>query len=240
VPCRPLLLAGALALATGCAEPPDNGADFKYVYATVIQPRCATEGCHSAASAYTLTNTGPIDFSSAVTAYSELTGVDCGAPAGIVCDYPGLHDPCTPTDPNACNFGEECIDPGTTLAQDPNDTTDTCPAVGETCVASQMQAKGCICIDQGTDCEQVPHPAGFLCPDVNGAPDRSTLTQLLDGTYPATHLSPLLHVQVGNIGCGADDPSCVGYTQMPADFPLTISEIHVIENWIKAGAPCTP
>jgi len=42
----PLLL-----VAAGCAEPDDSRAEsFEYIHAAIIEPSCATIGCHSAAS----------------------------------------------------------------------------------------------------------------------------------------------------------------------------------------------
>jgi hypothetical protein len=51
VPPRIYLLAGTLALAAaGCGDPPDQSTDWQYLHATIIEPFCATSGCHSYAN----------------------------------------------------------------------------------------------------------------------------------------------------------------------------------------------
>jgi hypothetical protein len=46
---RLLLISAALALAA-CADPPDETPDFDYLHAAIIEPSCATIGCHSEAT----------------------------------------------------------------------------------------------------------------------------------------------------------------------------------------------
>jgi hypothetical protein len=75
--------AGALALAVaGCADPPDQGADWQYLHATIIEPYCATSGCHSyAAAEFSTSRTGPIDLSTSDPDPSEHPA---GSPAGCL------------------------------------------------------------------------------------------------------------------------------------------------------------
>ncbi len=84
----PLLLA-TLGFAA-CAEPADRSTDWSYLHATIIEPYCATAGCHSSLSA----QGGPafateVDLSDADDAYFDLTGIDCGSSAPLG-NYVGL------------------------------------------------------------------------------------------------------------------------------------------------------
>ena len=75
---RSLLLAAALALAGGgCAEDPTSRpTEFHYLHATIIEPYCATIGCHSNATQQGRTMN--LDLSTPESAYLGLTGRACG------------------------------------------------------------------------------------------------------------------------------------------------------------------
>ncbi len=53
-----LLLLGAVLALGACADPEDRSTDFNYLHATIIEPSCATVGCHSAS----VRNGGPCNF----------------------------------------------------------------------------------------------------------------------------------------------------------------------------------
>lgn len=103
---RTLLLASALA---ACADPPDNGADFKYLHAAVIAPRCATSGCHSYGNYKISTSrTGPLDLQS-LDQPDPGDSLDLGAcenlqtwvlrsgpPDSPTCGIPNPNDPTSP------------------------------------------------------------------------------------------------------------------------------------------------
>jgi hypothetical protein len=63
---RLLLISAALALAA-CADPPEGTPDFDFLHAAIIEPSCATIGCHSAATAQ-----GDKDFSTRDVACEEM------------------------------------------------------------------------------------------------------------------------------------------------------------------------
>ena len=59
---RLLLISAALVLAA-CADPPEEPADLNYLHAAIVEPNCATIGCHSAATAISPPGDPPIDLS---------------------------------------------------------------------------------------------------------------------------------------------------------------------------------
>ncbi|MEZ4368751.1 MAG: hypothetical protein R2939_21110 [Kofleriaceae bacterium] len=64
-----LLLAGTAAAIAGCDGPDDRPTTWAYLHATIIEPGCATAGCHSR-----LSNQGGLNLASAKTAHAQLTG----------------------------------------------------------------------------------------------------------------------------------------------------------------------
>jgi len=72
---RLLLISGALALGA-CIENEDRSTDFEYLHAAILEPSCATIGCHSAA-----TEQGPpgylVNLSTPSDACCSLTGSNC-------------------------------------------------------------------------------------------------------------------------------------------------------------------
>lgn len=77
----PRLLLPVLAV-TGCAAPEDRPASWRYLHAAIVEPACATAGCHSALAAQ-----GGLDLSRPAEARAILTGAVCDAsPDG---DAPG-------------------------------------------------------------------------------------------------------------------------------------------------------
>ncbi len=70
-------IGGALlaASAIGCIDSEARPARWSYIHATIIQPACATSGCHS-----TLTAAAGVTLSSREGAYTILTGQICGEP----------------------------------------------------------------------------------------------------------------------------------------------------------------
>jgi len=67
---RLLLISGVLAL-TACVDVEDRSTDFNYLHAAIVEPSCATIGCHSAATQSSPTSTG-IDLSSTQSACTAL------------------------------------------------------------------------------------------------------------------------------------------------------------------------
>jgi hypothetical protein len=74
----PLLFAGALAL-TGCVEAEERSTNWNYLHAAIIEPSCATIGCHSAATKAAGPTFLSVDLSTPDVAYETLTGVACGS-----------------------------------------------------------------------------------------------------------------------------------------------------------------
>ena len=60
-----------LVLPCACGGPDDRPARWSYIYPAVIQPSCATAGCHSK-----LTRTAGLELESAAESYSVLVGPD--------------------------------------------------------------------------------------------------------------------------------------------------------------------
>lgn len=81
-----LLLLGAVLALGACADPEDRSTDFNYLHATIIEPSCATSGCHSAQTQ----NGGPlvsrVDLSSPHRACCSLAAD--GLPNGACDDTP--------------------------------------------------------------------------------------------------------------------------------------------------------
>ncbi|MBK9035695.1 MAG: hypothetical protein IPL61_31340 [Myxococcales bacterium] len=71
---RVAALALALALAA-CETADDRPASWAYVHTAVLEPACATAGCHSRATAR-----AAVDLSTSASAYAVLVGRVCGAP----------------------------------------------------------------------------------------------------------------------------------------------------------------
>lgn len=73
----------ALALLAGCVEPEERAAPWRYVHAAVIEPSCATAGCHAK-----MTSQAGLDLSTPASAHALLTGMVCadnpppGSPPG--------------------------------------------------------------------------------------------------------------------------------------------------------------
>jgi hypothetical protein len=63
------------AAVSGCESAADRPADWPYIHAAILEPSCATSGCHSALSAQAALNLSTSDG-----AYAILTGRVCGAP----------------------------------------------------------------------------------------------------------------------------------------------------------------
>jgi len=75
----------AIALA-GCVEAEERSTNWNYLHAAIIEPSCATIGCHSEATqAHGPSSALGIDLSTRDVAYRALAGVDCGDP------MPGLY-----------------------------------------------------------------------------------------------------------------------------------------------------
>jgi len=79
---RLLLLAVTVALGA-CADPVDRSIDWNYLHATIIEPSCATSGCHSAMTANGAEDR-PLDLSNPESAFRDLasdpdTTVECGS-----------------------------------------------------------------------------------------------------------------------------------------------------------------
>jgi hypothetical protein len=72
---RYLLAIVAIANAAGCDEADDRPARWSYLYPTVVQPSCATAGCHSK-----MTALAGVDLATSEGAYAILTGHICGEP----------------------------------------------------------------------------------------------------------------------------------------------------------------
>jgi len=67
-------LAVVFALA-GCEEAADRPATFSYIHAAILEPSCATSGCHSS-----LTAAAGVTLVGRDAAYNILTGRVCGEP----------------------------------------------------------------------------------------------------------------------------------------------------------------
>lgn len=67
-------LLAILVVAACAAEPPPPR--WSYIYPAILQPACATAGCHA-----TLAATAGVDLGSRESAYTVLTGRICGEPA---------------------------------------------------------------------------------------------------------------------------------------------------------------
>lgn len=74
-----LLPVAALGALAGCVEPEERSTYWPALHATIIEPSCATAGCHSAVAAQS-----GLDLSTPNTAYTMLVGRICGEP-----DVPG-------------------------------------------------------------------------------------------------------------------------------------------------------
>lgn len=72
--CSHAVIAAAL---VACAPLDERPAAWSYVYPAVLEPACATAGCHSAPTAL-----AGLDLSTATGAYTYLTGRICGDPIG--------------------------------------------------------------------------------------------------------------------------------------------------------------
>jgi len=59
----------------GCDEAADRPATFSYIHAAILEPSCATAGCHS-----TLTGAAGVSLDGRDGAYNILTGHVCGEP----------------------------------------------------------------------------------------------------------------------------------------------------------------
>lgn len=64
-----------IAALAGCDDATDRPTDWAYVHAALLEPSCATAGCHSGPTAL-----AGIDLATADAAYTVLTGRVCGAP----------------------------------------------------------------------------------------------------------------------------------------------------------------
>lgn len=64
-----------LALAPACDTADDRPASWSYIYTAIVEPSCATAGCHSQHGAE-----AGIDLSTRTGAYTILTGRRCGEP----------------------------------------------------------------------------------------------------------------------------------------------------------------
>ncbi len=89
---------GVAIVVGGCADPVDRSTDWNYLHATIIEPSCATTGCHSAATAQK-----DIDLSSPESAYFALTSIECAHP----CQGPDASPICGQT----CERVSDCDDP---------------------------------------------------------------------------------------------------------------------------------
>ena len=69
-------LALPLVILAGCVDGEPRPARWSYIHAAIVQPSCATAGCHSA-----LTAIAGIDLSDREGAYTMLTGRVCGEPS---------------------------------------------------------------------------------------------------------------------------------------------------------------
>jgi hypothetical protein len=67
---RYLLAAGVLV--AGCGDADDRSTHWPTLHATIIEPHCATAGCHS-----TMSSTAGLDLSTPDRAYTALTGRVC-------------------------------------------------------------------------------------------------------------------------------------------------------------------
>jgi hypothetical protein len=87
---RLLLISGALVLGA-CIENEDRSTDFEYLHAAIIEPSCATIGCHSAA-----TEQGPpgylVNLSTPSDACCSLTGSNCDDTDAHYGNWTGLTD----------------------------------------------------------------------------------------------------------------------------------------------------
>ena len=88
----PLLFAGALAVA-GCVEAEERSTNWNYLHAAIIEPSCATIGCHSEATQAAGPTFLAVDLSTPEVAYETITGVACGSG-----DTPGVLADLVPTD----------------------------------------------------------------------------------------------------------------------------------------------
>lgn len=73
-----LLLAGALVM-TGCVEAEERSTNWTYLHAAIIEPSCATIGCHSEATKAAGPTFQEVDLSTPEVAYLTITGVECGS-----------------------------------------------------------------------------------------------------------------------------------------------------------------
>ena len=64
--------AALVALAAGCVEPAEREVAWPYLHAAVIEPGCATAGCHAKR-----TSAGGLDLSTPPVARAMLTGMVC-------------------------------------------------------------------------------------------------------------------------------------------------------------------
>ncbi len=65
----------AIVALTACDDAGDRPTDWAYVHAAILEPACATSGCHSLR-----TSQAGVDLSTSAAAYTVLTGRVCGAP----------------------------------------------------------------------------------------------------------------------------------------------------------------
>jgi hypothetical protein len=68
----------AVALA-GCVEAEERSTNFNYLHAAIIEPACATIGCHSEATKAAGPTFMEVDLSAPGIAYSTISGVECGS-----------------------------------------------------------------------------------------------------------------------------------------------------------------
>jgi hypothetical protein len=81
-----LLLAGALAV-SGCVEVEDRSTDFEYLHAAIIEPTCATVGCHSRQSQQSPPNTLGLDLSTPTRACAALRDRNDQPPGDVLILY---------------------------------------------------------------------------------------------------------------------------------------------------------
>jgi hypothetical protein len=64
----------------GCVEAEERSTNWNYLHAAIIEPSCATIGCHSEATRAAGPTIPELDLSAPDVAYFGIAGVECGDP----------------------------------------------------------------------------------------------------------------------------------------------------------------